>query len=219
MANRVWMGMLSLLAFLASAHAGFAEDFVVADRSLRIEATPGWCSLGSMASPDGPLIRQWSQLGTGHILTVFVECEQLAALRQRRPGVFPNIGVIMVPRWEGEIAALPYTNRADFIEAAARQFQPMMMAPLADAMHEAGRRAGIGDLGDVKLAGVTKDDLGAYLSFRLPSLSVLKGKSLLISVATTMINRLPVAIVLVQPGEETWMVNRVVASERAILGG
>jgi hypothetical protein len=113
-------------------------------------------------------------------------------------------------------------DRAQFLGEAARELGAIdidkMRGELRDAFSRAGA-AGI-DVNAIKSLGVLKnDELGIYPGFLMPVPPPSTVKTAMAINALTMINHLPVSVVITRPADRAGTVDAMLAEEREILRG
>jgi hypothetical protein len=223
--ERGWAALVPVLAlFLAGSvpmSAPRAELFTFAERSIQLDMPRGWCRVDPKKPTDAPLYHNLEamQQGRNQIVMVFADCQQLGAAHSGTFKGFFVSGAIMIPLQGGRIAPVPNANRLDFVAEAAREFGAVdvdkMRAELRDAFARGGA-TGI-DVNAIKSLGLLKqDELGIYPGF-LPVPPPSTVKTVMAINALTMINHLPVSVVITRPADRAGTMDAMLAEEHEIL--
>jgi len=220
--------LLPMLAVLAASGMPLssprAELFTFAERQVQLDMPRGWCRIDPKKSTDAGFYQHLEamQQGRNQIVMVFADCQQLGAAHSGTLKGFLVTGAIMIPLQGGSIAPVPSADRAQFAADAAREFGAVdidkMRGELRDAFSRAGA-AGI-DVDTIKSLGVLKkDELGIYPGFLMPVPPPSTVKAAMAINALTMINHLPVSVVITRPADRAGTVDAMLAEEHEILRG
>lgn len=217
-----WLLMLALAGSgsLLSSSAR-AEDFSFAGRSIRLDAPAGWCRLDPKNEADDQLIQNARRIqdGRNYVVLVFSDCQQLGALHSGNLTGYLATGAILIPLQHGQIAAVPNRSRAGFIDEVTRELGAVDMDQIRDELRGRVADGGAGiDVDGFKSLGVLrKDELGVYPGFLLPAPPQFSVKTLLAINALTMVNGLPVSVVITRPADSAATMDRMLAEEQEIL--
>jgi hypothetical protein len=226
--GRGWAAFLPMVTVLGASGMPLssprAELFTFAGRSVQLDMPRGWCRIDPKKSTDAPFYHSLEamQQGRNQIVMVFADCQQLGAAHSGTLKGFMVNGAIMIPLQSGTIASVPSANRAQFAVEAAREFGTVdidkMRGELRDAFSRAGA-AGI-DVNTIKSLGVLKqDELGIYPGFLMPVPPPSTIKTVMSINALTMINQLPVSVVITRPADRAGTADAMLAEEHEILRG
>jgi len=199
---RRWAGAGLLLAPLALAHPVLAEPMVFAGQSVDIVTPSGSCTLDPGRSDDAALFKQMeqAQAGRNRVVKIFADCAELGDFRAGKRSGIVHQGMVLLPLQDGEIALAPGLTRAEFLDQFAAAFPAIDMAAVKTETQE--RVGGIGvkiDTGQIKsLGSLRRDESGVYLWFLIEPGQSVEQPVLTIS-AVTLVNSLPISIVLVRP--------------------
>jgi hypothetical protein len=226
--ERGWAALLPVVLVLAASGMPLssprAELFTFAERSVQLDMPRGWCRIDPKKPTDAPFFHSLEamQQGRNQIVMVFADCQQLGAAHSGTLKGFLVNGAIMIPLQGGMIAPVPSADRAQFAVEAAREFGTVdidkMRGELRDAFSRAGA-AGI-DVNSIKSLGVLKkDELGIYPGFLMPVPPPSTIKTVMAINALTMINHLPVSVVITRPADRAGTMDAMLAEEHEILRG
>jgi hypothetical protein len=201
-----------------------AELFTFAERSIQIDMPRGWCRIDPKKPMDAPFFHNLEamQQGRNQIVMVFADCQQLGAAHSGTFKGFFVTGAIMIPLQGGGIATVPSVNRAAFAEDAAREFGSVDIDKMRGELRERFARAGATglDVDSIKSLGVLKkDELGIYPGFLMPAPAPSTVKTLMAINALTMINQLPISVVVTRPADRAGTADAMLAEEHEILRG
>lgn len=203
----LWLA-LSLLAALTSIVApAVAKDVVVNRQLVHLDPPRGWCPLQAANLPDNQLFQELDASASRRLVLGIVKCERVPELRSRPQDVLPEVGFVVVPMSDAKIAALHLKSRAEFIDVAAGlagKLDSFVMNALAS---KAGN-------GPVERLSVEKDEIAAYIGFAMPPE---QQKPRRMSVALTLINHVPVALVFITPDEGAAAADETRATAREVL--
>jgi hypothetical protein len=224
--ERGWVAILPSLALVVAGgvpiSAPRAELFTFAERSIQLDMPRGWCRVDPKKPSDAPLFHNLEamQQGRNQIVMVFADCQQLGAAHSGTFKGFLVNGAIMIPLQSGRIATVPNASRADFAAEAAREFGAVDIDKMRGEMRNAFDRAGATgiDVNTIKSLGVLKqDEVGIYPGFLMPVPPPSTVKTVMAINALTMINHLPVSVVITRPADRAGTMDAMLAEEHDIL--
>ncbi len=207
-ARRTMRGLALGLAVAMAASLAAAEKRQFAGQSLELAAPQGFCQLDPAQPRDRIAIQNMEQLQAGRnaVALLFADCGELGDFRAGKLDLIPHGGSILLPLQEGEVVAARGYTREKFLAEATAQFPSMDMAAVKEEVTERIKKAG----GSVEaaqlemLGSLRQDETAIYLGF-LNRASEANASAVLSINAMTLVNLLPVSIVMVSPyaGEAT----------------
>jgi hypothetical protein len=226
--GRGWAALLPMVTVLAASGMPLssprAELFTFAERPIQLDMPRGWCRIDPKKSTDAPFYHglEAMQQGRNQIVTVFADCQQPGAAHS---GTFRGIfvtGAIMIPLQGGKIVAVPSADRAEFVAEAGRALGAVDIDKMRGELRDRFARAGAAgvDVDEIKSLGVLrKDEVGVYPGFLMPAPPPSTIKTMMAINALTMINHLPVSVVITRPADRAGTVDAMLAEEHEILRG
>jgi hypothetical protein len=189
--SRLSLSLLLLAALIGVGPAAVAKDVIVGNHLVHLDPPRGWCPLQAANLPDNQLFQELDSGASRRLVLGIVKCERIPEVRGHPQDVLPEIGFVIVPMSDAKIAALHQMSRAQFVDFAAGlagKLDPFVMRALAP---KAGN-------GPVERLSVAKDETAAYVSFAMPPE---QQKPRRMSIALTLVNHIPVALVFIKPDE------------------
>jgi hypothetical protein len=220
--------LLAMLALLAASgmplSAVRAELFTFADRSIQLDMPRGWCRVDPKKANNAEFLHkiETMQQGRNQVVMVFADCQQLGAAHSGTFHGFFVTGIIMMPLDGGKVVPASSSDRAQFAAEAARALGMVDLDKMRGELRERFARAGAAgiDVDEIKSLGVLKkDEIGVYPGFLMPAAPPSTIKSAMSINALTMINQLPVSVVISRPLDRPGVVDALLAEEREILRG
>ena len=196
-----------------------AETFTFAGQSVVLDAPAGYCRLDPANTTDAQYIEAMKKVqeGRNHIVFMFAGCDGLTAARAGKVDQLSDSGAVMIVMNGSRIVAVPGMTRARFVDEASRQVAAADTAGLRDELRKRTKEAGLGvDLGGMKVLGVLKkDELGVYIGFLLPSGAGANAQSIMTINAITLVNSLPVSVVIGRPVVKEGVADDLLAIEQS----
>lgn len=203
--------------WLAAPGTVAAEIHTVAQRILEVEIPPAYCRLDRNRTAEDELFRVIEDVNANlnRVLSVFVDCEELAQLRQGVMVAVERYGQVLTPTKEVAYAGLP---RRVFLD----ELQKVMGSAFVSGLEQGRDRMAAVlpnlKLGEVRSLGLLAvDDLALYAG--MAELLAGNGGNRVIAgvVAMTLINEVPVSVNLYRTYEGPESIEALLVEQRQIV--
>jgi hypothetical protein len=199
-----WRLTLAALACALATCAGVparAETLAFADRTVIVDAPPGFCALDRERATEAALIDFNAKLQEprNRLIMQLADCGELAEFRAGSRTNFDRYGQVLVPLTGGEIKRLDGYTRSQLLSEAAKEFPALDSNRLIDEVGKKLRESvPNADVAGGRFLGLLKqDDVAIYLGFAFENLTVDRktiASSALGVTGVTEVNEVPISL-------------------------
>lgn len=207
-ASSLWLGVPGTAA---------AESYTVAQRTLEVETPSAYCRLDRNRTAEDELFRVIEKVNAGlnRVLSVFVDCNELAQWRQGAMATIERYGQVLTPAQEIAYAGLP---RRIFLE----ELEKVMGSAFASGLEQGRDRMAAVlpklKLGEVRSLGLlATDDLALYAGMAELLASTEGNRVIAGIVAMTLVNEVPVSVNLYRTYEGPESIDALLVEQQQFL--
>ena len=205
--------------WLAAPGPAAADIYTVAQRTLEVETPSAYCRLDRTKTAEDELFRAIEEVNANlnRVLSVFVDCEELAQWRQGIMAAIERYGQVLTPAKEVAYAGLP---RRVFLD----ELQKVMGSAFVSGLEQGRDRMAAVlpnlKLGEVRSLGLLAvDDLAIYAGMA-ELLAGSDGNRVIAGVvAMTLINEVPISVNLYRTYEGPESIEALLIEQRQFLQG
>ncbi len=215
--RRTAIALCASSLWLAVPGTAAAESYTVAQRTIEVETPSAYCRLDRNRTAENELFRVIEEVNAGlnRVLSVFVDCDELAQWRHGAMVTIERHGQVLTPAEEVAYAGLP---RRIFLD----ELQKVMGSAFASGLEQGRDRMAAVlpklKLGEVRSLGLlATDDLALYAGMAEHLASNDGNRVIAGIVAMTLVNQVPVSVNLYRTYEGPESIDALLVEQRQFL--